>query len=129
MRFVTLSAIIDALAQFAITEGSDKRQLQATVSERTITEQIWRVVNVDTSSSTKLGQYSMATDSGPKIILAKTDKACQIHMDNTSGNGVAMAANGFALAYTNGVTNVYLQNDSATDIAKVEVAIFLVTSS
>jgi len=129
MRFATLSAIIDALAQFAITEGSDKRQLQATVSERTITEQIWRVVNVDVSSSTKLDLYSMATDSSAKIILSKTDKACQIHMDNTSGNGVPMAANGFALAYTNGVTNVYLQNDSATDVAKVEVAVFLVTSS
>lgn len=123
-----MAETLDILGQLTVKEGADRRVTTKTISDRIVSERNSWQLTLATNTSTQLSLYSMGTDAGKKVIYAESDKQIKVHLNGT-GQGVDLAPNGWMLVYTTAITAVHVENESTTDTATVEVAVYLVTTT
>jgi hypothetical protein len=102
---------LDALGQFKITQGSDKRYITIEDSDRTITDHEFQTLDL-TSNTT----YSFdVADTSAGYLIAQADVKFGIGIVSTSANHIQCQADGWAImAFTN-ATTFYMRNNASTN--------------
>lgn len=139
-----MAQTIDVTNRFVFKDGSDKRPMSFSLSDKTVTEAFWQRIaiasgtaSVANTSQIRLGAVA---ETGNRLLYIKSDKVVRVQfltatastplIDHTTvaGWGVDLVSNGFMAAYqTAGVTTLWITNAgtlATTDLATVEVAIY-----